>query len=356
MPILDKNDIEQVKRYNEFVDNSEYGRLTQAFEWGKVKSNWNQEIVYIEENGKIVASMMILIANIPVGKSTFMYAPRGPVCDPTDVETVKKLVKECDSIVKKYNACLLKFDPPVKYSEELENLYKENGFKTSGKNPDHDRVIQPSFDAILNIKDTNEEDLIKTFAEKTRYNIRLSKRKGVEVYFSRSEEDLKVFYELYKITCERDKIGCRDYEYFKKMLEAYDENHLRIYIAKHEDDKLSAAIAINYGPEMFYLYGASSNVKRNLMPNYLMQWEMIKWGLEKKCSIYNFGGIIHLDKNNGLYKFKTGFCREDGIFKYLGEIDYVYNKRIYFIYTKCLPVLKKFKRGIREIKRKFNKK
>lgn len=222
--------------------------------------------------------------------------------------------------------------------------------KHHGKSPDHDLLIQPPFEAVLDISNVSEEELMKRFAEKTRYNIRLSKRKGVEVYYSSKEEDLKIFYELYKITCKRDKIGCRAYEYFKRMLDAFDEEHLRIYIAKHENDKLSAAIAVTYGTEMFYLYGASSNEKRNLMPNYAMQWEMIKWGIEKKCNTYNFGGIIHLDKNNGLYKFKTGFCKEEGIIKYIGELDFVYNKPIYFAYTKLLPIIKKVKRFFRKNK------
>lgn len=355
MPILNKDDKKEIEKYNEYLNSSEYTRLTQALEWGKVKSNWKHEVVYLEENGKIIASMLILIKSIPVGNKTLMYAPRGPVCDVHDIELVKRLVEEVKPLAKKYNSYVLKFDPPVKYDKELEKLYLNNGFKTSGENPSHFDVIQPPYDAILDISNATEEELIKTFSEKTRYNIRLSKRKGVNVYYSRKEEDLKIFYDLYEVTCKRDKIGCRDYDYFKRMLEAYDEDHLRIYVAEHENDKLSAAIAINYGKEMFYLYGASSNNKRNLMPNYAMQWEMIRWGIEKKCFIYNFGGIVHLDKNNGLYKFKTGFCREEGIFKYIGEIDYVYNNSIYFMYKNLLPVAQKFKRSVRELKRKFNK-
>ena len=220
--------------------------------------------------------------------------------------------------------------------------------KLLGKNPDHDILIQPPYEAVLNIDSVSADELMKKFSEKTRYNIRLSGRKGVEVYYSRNEEDLKTFYELYKVTCLRDKIGCRAYEYFKRMLEAFDEEHLRIYISKHEEDKLSAAVAVTYGTEMFYLYGASSNTKRNLMPNYAMQWEMIKWGIEKGCKTYNFGGIIHIDKNNGLYKFKTGFCKEDGVIKYIGEVDYVYNKLIYLAYTCILPNVKKIKRFFRK--------
>lgn len=350
MPVLNKEDKNEIKRYKEFLENNENARLTQALEWGKVKNNWIQEIVYLEENGKIIASMSLLLEKVPKIKSYLMYASRGPVCDPKDIETINKLVKEAYALAKKYNAFCLKFDPQIIYDENLEKMYKQNGYKTSGKKPDHDRLIQPLYEAVLDIENKTEEELMKGFAEKTRYNIRLSKRKGVEVYYSRKEEDLKAFYELYKITCTRDKIGCRDYEYFKRMLEAFDEEHLKIYIARHEDTILSAAIAVTYGTEMFYLYGASSNEKRNLMPNYAMQWEMIKWGLEKNCKTYNFGGVIYLDKNNGLYKFKTGFVREKGLLKYIGEVDKVYNGFIYFGYTKVLPILKKIQRKFRNTK------
>lgn len=351
MPILNKENKDEVKKYKEYIQNSKYGRLTQAIEWGEVKSNWKKEIVYLEENGNIIASMLVLIQSMRIGGYTIMYAPRGPVCDPTDIKLINKLIEEMQVLVKKYKACMIKFDPQIEYSDELNKKYLESGFKTSGKKPDHDELIQPVHEAVLKLNDESFDDLMKKFAEKTRYNIRLSKRKGVEVYFSRSEEDLKIFYDLYEITTKRDKIGKRAYEYFKNMLDAYDEQHLRIYIAKHENDKLSAAIAINYGPEMFYLYGASSNQKRNLMPNYAMQSEMIKWALEKKCSKYNFGGILHLEKNNGLYKFKTGFCHEEGITNYIGEIDKVYNKPVYLLYRHVLPILKKIKRKFRIIKR-----
>jgi lipid II:glycine glycyltransferase (peptidoglycan interpeptide bridge formation enzyme) len=352
MPILDKNDKDQVERYNKFVREYDSSSLMQDLAWGKVKSNWKQEVVYIEENDSIIASMNILLEKIPYGNMYFMYSPRGPVCNVYDIEKIKALVEEADYIAKKYNAYVLKFDPAIPYDEKLVEEYEKSGFKVSKKNCDKDKLIQPLHDAILNIEDKTEEELLKAFSEKTRYNIRLSNRKGVNIYHSRNKEDLKIFYDLYKVTTIRDKIGCRPYEYFERMLDAYDENHLRIYISEHEGDKLSAAIATNYGGELFYLYGASSNEKRNLMPNYLMQWEMIKWGLETNCKKYNFGGILNLNPENGLYKFKTGFCRQEGIVRYIGEIDKVYNKSVYFMYDKLLPIVKKIKRKFRKIKQK----
>ena len=96
-------------------------------------------------------------------------------------------------------------------------------------------------------------------------------------------------------------------------------------VAEHEGEALAAAIATNIGGELFYVYGASSNVKRNLMPNYAMQMAMIRWGLETNCKTYNFGGVLNLDPNNRLYKFKIGFCREEGLEEYIGEINVDYN-------------------------------
>lgn len=355
MPILDKQNEKQVKKYESYVSTFDGASLMQSLNWAKVKFGWIQEAVYIEENGEIIAAMTVLLEKVPHTKMYLMYAPRGPVCDINNIDLVNKLISELEKLKEKYNVFLLKFDPNVEYNERLEMLYKDVGFKVLNTKVDKDDLIQPLHDMILKLDDMSEEDLMKSFSEKTRYNIRLAKRKGVEVYYSRKEEDLKIFYELYKITAIRDKIGCRAYEYFETMLNSYDEKRLRIYIAKHEDDNLSAAIALNYGGELFYLYGASSNEKRNLMPNYLMQWEMIKWGIETKCKKYNFGGVLNLDPQDGLYKFKIGFCKKDGVTQYIGEIDKVYNNFMYTLYTKGLPILKKIKRTLRNVKRCIKK-
>ena len=348
MPILDFNNKEEVKEYEDFVLNRVGTSFMQDLNWGKVKNNWKHEAIYLRENGKIIAAMLLLVQKIPFN-STIIYAPRGPVCDVYDIDLVNRLIKEAEPLAKKYKACMLKFDPQVLYDEKLDTMYKKAKYKTTGYKPDPDFLIQPGHNMVLNIEGKTEEELMKSFAEKTRYNIRLSGRKGVTVRYSRDIEDLKKFYEIYKITTERDKIGCRDYDYFERMLDAYDERKLRIYIAEHEGEALAAAIATNVGGELFYVYGASSNVKRNLMPNYAMQMAMIRWGLETNCKIYNFGGVLNLDPNNGLYKFKVGFCREKGLEEYIGEINKVYNPIVYYLYTYGMPFMRKLGRKKRKL-------
>jgi len=347
MPLLDRENKSMVDKYNEFVRNREHTSALQDLNWAYVKKEeWRHEAVYLEKNGNITAAMSMLVRTFVKGFS-MIYVPRGPVCDAYDIATIKQLINEAKIVAKKHNAFVLKFDPEAVYAEKLEALYKKAGFKVIHKDKQMSAMIQPIYNMILRIKGKTEDEIFKGYSEKTRYNIRVAEKKGVTVRWSRAEEDLKKFYDLSEITAKRDGIVLRDYEYYKRILEAYDENCLRIYIAEHEGQALSGAIALNYGGKLFYIYGASSNEKRNLMPNYLMQQTMIKWAVQTGCSEYDFGGVFELNKSNGLYRFKEGFCRQEGVTKFIGEVDVVYNKLIYFAYVKLVPVYKRIRKLIK---------
>ncbi len=341
MPILDRTNKEEVAKYNNFVRSREHVSALQDLNWGKVKEGeWSTEAVYLEKNGNITAAMTLLIRKFVKGIS-IIYAPRGPVVDIEDVALVKELIEEVKPLAKKYNAFVLKMDPEEVYDEKIESMYKKSGFKVRNKNHEKHEFIQPIYNMILRLNGRTEEEIFKGYSEKTRYNIRVAEKKGVTVRWSRDVEDIKKFYELSEITAKRDKISLRSLEYYTRLLEAYGEQHLRVYVAEHEGEALSAAIALNYGGKLFYIYGASSNEKRNLMPNYLMQQTMIRWALETGCAEYDFGGVFEMDKSNGLYRFKEGFCHQEGVTKFIGEIDYVYKKSVYFAFVRLLPIYKK---------------
>jgi len=349
MPVLDINNREEVERYIKFTKTSKYATATQDMEWALVKKDWKSEHVYVERDGEIVAAMSLLIRSFVLGY-TMIYATRGPVCDVYDTELVCELIKEVDKVAKKYKGFMLRFDPEVLFDKELDKKYRSLGFLVRNEGFGKSDLIQPKYNMILDIKDKTEEELMSEFSNKTRYNIRLSKRKGVTVYYDNSDEALKKFYEVYNTTAERNKIGMRPFDYFVRMRDAY-KDELRVYLTEHEGDTLSGAVTINYGDKVWYAYGASSNEKRNLMPNYLMQWEMIKWGLETGAARYDFGGVFELNNNDGLYKFKEGFCRKIGATEFIGEIDKVYNKTMYFAFTKVIPKIQSMR-----VKRLRNKK
>ena len=334
------------QKYIEFLQKNKKGHFLQSPEWAKLKEEWKNEVIIVEdENGNIQGSMSVLIRKVPYVNYTIMYSPRGPVCDIHDRVVFKQLVDSARELAKKHRAFILRIDPDIANTdEEFKEMARENGFQLKENVKDFDEVIQPRYVFRLNVKDKTEEELLKSFHEKTRYNIRLATKKGVTVRDGK-REDLKRFYEIMQETGTRDNFLIRPLEYFEKMYDNMGKEYLRLIMAEHEGKVIAAVIAIYYGNKVWYLYGASSNSHRNVMPNYLLQWEMIKWALEKKCDLYDFRGVSgHIDENHpqyGIYKFKKGF---NGDFvEFVGELYMVFKPMINFLFNTVGMTYRKMK-------------
>lgn len=193
---------------------------------------------------------------------------------------------------------------------ELPVQFEKWGLKSALKAP---MDIQPPSTVILPL-DAEEEALLQSMKRKTRYNIRLAGRKGVTAGVE-PDTFLDEWYELYRETAERDRIAIHSYEYYRTLLEMANEAEkgpsLRMISARHEGDLLAGVLVGIYGGRATYLYGASSNFKRNLMASYAVQWKAIKLAKNAGCSEYDLFGIPPADNPqhpmHGLYRFKTGF-------------------------------------------------
>lgn len=197
--------------------------------------------------------------------------------------------------------------------------------------------IQPPDTVILDITPTQEE-IMAGMHKKWRYNINLATKKGVVVINS-SSKLLEKWYDLYRVTGERDKIAIHPMSYYQRLFDMAEQSEnapqMGLYLAYHEEELLAGIITSFYKGRATYLYGASSNSKRNLMPAYALQWEAIKASKEAGCSEYDFFGIPPTDDPNhpmhGLYRFKTNFGGE--VRHYWGSWDRVYGKLFYLFYS-----------------------
>ncbi len=156
-------------------------------------------------------------------------------------------------------------------------------------------------------------------------------------------------------TGARDGFIIRPLEYFEKMYDSLAPDYMKVLIAMYNNEPIAAVIPIIYGNKVWYLYGASSNEHRNVMPNYLLQWEQIKLALEHHADIYDFRGVSgHVDESHpqyGIYKFKKGF---NGDFvEFVGELSIVMNPFMNFIYNTFGKKLRAFM--IRRNKKKEDK-
>ena len=320
-----KLDEEEIKN---FLQTHPKTNFMQSPEWAKVKTEWKNEFIVVKDNNdKIKGTMSILLRKVPVINRYIMYAPRGFVCDVHDKQTLKELTEKATEIAKKYKAFIFRLDPDILQSdEEFQNIIKELGYKTKKKIKNINQVIQPKYVFRLNVKNKTEEELLKSFESKTRYNIRLATRKGVTTRVG-TRKDLEIFYNIMKTTGSRDDFFIRPIEYFQKIYDSMGPKHVRLIIAEYEGEPIAAVLPILYGNKVWYLYGGSSNKHRNLMPNYLLQWEMIKWALENKCDWYDFRGVSGFKSENdpqyGVYKFKKGFNPE--FMEFINEMYIVYN-------------------------------
>ena len=151
----------------------------------------------------------------------------------------------------------------------------------------------------------------------------------------------------------RDGFVTREASYFENMLDNLGE-HARLYMAYYEGQAIAGTLAIWYGDKVWYLYGASSNEHRNLMPNYMLQWSMIEWAVEKGCRIYDFRGVPgRVGEDHplyGLYKFKLGFGGD--YVEFVGEMDMVLSKPVNFMITKGKPVFMDLRKKLYLLKNK----
>ncbi len=344
-----------IKEYKSFLQSHKKGHFMQSPEWAQLKSFWEHEIVSVEDDqGSIKGTMSLLIRKIPFLPYTIMYSPRGPVCDPHDSATLQELLAQTKRLAQKYNSYVLKMDPDIEKSDvEFERIMISLGYRLKGGLKPYEG-IQPRFVFRLKVKGRTEEELLQSFHQKTRYNIRLALKKGVQIKPG-SREDLGEFHRLLVDTGVRDKFIVRNQQYYEQVYDCLGPEHVKIFMAYYEGQAIAGSIAIVYGNKCWYLYGASSNEHRNLMPNYLLQWEMIKLALSSGCDLYDFRGATgDLNEDSplyGLYKFKKGF---NGDFtEFVGMFDYVFNRPAYYLVENGITMVRELRLQMFVLKNKL---
>lgn len=337
--------------FNDFMANGPKGHVLQSYEWGEVKrrTEWQPIRLLVMDENKPIAGISILKRRLPIPglNKCIFYAPRGPVADYSDKETLKFLFSNVKTLAKKHGAILLKIDPDIKApNDEVVKTLASMGFNTRNTGKDFDGV-QPKFVFRLSVEKPLKE-IFSDFHHKTRYNIRLSARRGVTVKIG-TREDLKPFYKILEETCIRDQFLVRGFDYFETLWDELVEKGLaQLFMAEYEGKYIAGTLALLFGDKVWYLYGASSNENRNVMPNYALQWAMIEWAKENECKIYDFRGVSgDLSPDNplyGLYRFKKGFSGE--FTEFIGEFDMPLSPFFYFLWVRIIPTYRKLRKDI----------
>lgn len=326
------------QHWNDFVANSECCNITQSYEWGELAHHLDAEAMFagvLDDEGKLCAAMLVLISTAPVIRRTYFYAPRGPVIGEPDSPAMTVLLNFVKAEARKRGAFMLKVEPSVADDDArwLVALQK-HGFQPT---PYASHVRH---EWVLDLR-PDEKTLLAGMKEKWRYNIRLAGRKGVTVRRGQGSVDLDTFYRIYQTTSERDQFFIHDKGHYEDVMRLFSEgDRAALFLAEYEGEAIAGIIVLTYGHWSWYMYGASSNEQRNLMPNHLLQWNGMQWARAHGCWYYNFRGIPDaLEEGQelwGVYVFKRGFGGY--AIRSLETHDLAYQPLVYAVYRRLLDV------------------
>lgn len=309
MPLMDKGNPAEYKEIDAFLRTHSNGWFTQSLCWPEVKREEYEALYLRDANGAVTAAAIVMVKRVPLLKRTLLYVPRGPVLQWDDRETAAALMQELKALGREKRAYKIVLDPQIRVTDERTIRLIES-FSYALEKPSTD---QSGIFYVLPLAGRSPEELLASFHPKWRYNIRLAMRRGVTCRAC-GAEGLEEFYPIWCETARRDGFPVRSKQYLYRYMEAFGED-CRLYLCDYQGQALSGALAVRYAGKVSYVFGGSSALHREVMPNYLMQFEMIRWAAESGCGLYDFGGLPAFrgdgsDAHAGVYGFKRGFRGE----------------------------------------------
>ena len=326
------------------------GHLLQSWAWGELKARfgWHAQRVAA---GPTCAQ--VLYRSLPGGLGTIAYVPKGPAVEPADPAqgeaALRALVVAIGPLARQRRAICLKIEPNLEEdpasNPHVQALLGGLGFRSSPQ------TVQPRSTLVVDL-DADPEELLGRMKQKTRYNVRLAARKGVTVRAG-DEADLPAFFQMMEVTAGRDEFGIHSRAYYETVHRLFvPSGRGRLLLAEHEGELLAGLVVLSFHDTAIYMYGASSDEKRNLMPTYLLQWEAMQWARGQGCRIYDLWGVPDEDEATleagfaarsdglwGVYRFKRGFGGR--LVRTIGAWDLVYAPLRYRLYTAAVRWLRR---------------
>jgi peptidoglycan pentaglycine glycine transferase (the first glycine) len=310
--------------------------MLQTSHWAALKSRfrWKSERIALVEDGSIVGGAQVLFRPLPAGLS-MAYVPRGPLVDWSNWRQVQALFSAIRRAARPHRAFGLTIEPDLESTSELLKTFDRLGLRPSNKE------YQPRSTILVDLT-ASEDRILARMKSKCRYNIRRAQREGVVVRDG-TAADLPAFQRILEETASRQSFRLHSPDYYRAVQEELvAKGQARLLLAFHEERLLAGIVVTGLGRKACYLYGGSGNAHRNLMPNYLLQWEAIKWAKRFGCESYDLWGIpdeiegvleqefaSHKGGMWGVYRFKRGFGGQ--VVRYVGAYDQVYSRGSYWM-------------------------
>ncbi len=295
----------------------------QTWNWGEFQKSQGHTIFrfgVFDCKDQIKTAFTVSFHTIPKTKYSIGTILRGPKVTEEILKTVRKIAQD-------QNAIFIKFEPDIAKSDASMNFAN--------------LIVSPKvafYPHTFKVDLTKpEEKLLSDLHSKTRYNIKIANRYGVEVKEMTNDKGFEIYLKLLFDTTKRQGFYLHTLKYHRdlwKILKNTDMPH--IMLASYQGKVLSAFMLFKLKDQLFYPYGASLDIHREVMAPTLLMWESIKLGQRMKCNTFDMWGCLSPDAKEGengygFHRFKQGF--NGNPYEYVGTYDFVINPFFYKLYN-----------------------
>lgn len=261
----------------------------QAWMWGEFRQKMGNDI------SRVVGGQQyqIIWSRVPYSPWWFGYIPMSKLPTESDMQIIKN-----EAITQR--ALGVRMEPNVRKQEltEVQRLMASR-FLLPGR-----KLFKPKTFWVDLTK--SEKELLEAMHPKTRYNIRLAQKHGVEVRESNRFEDyLRLMFEK---TAKRQKIYAHTQTYHRVMYEMLSQAGMaRLFAAQSGEKTVATWIIFEWKNFVYYAYGAFDETEREKMAPVLGLWEIIRWAKRQGYKTLDLWGA---EEGEGFSRFKEQFGPE----------------------------------------------
>jgi lipid II:glycine glycyltransferase (peptidoglycan interpeptide bridge formation enzyme) len=278
--------------------------ILQSAAWGAFRERWGWRAVRLAWDDPPSAAQVLVKGLAPGG--AFGYVPHGPLVAPeTGGEAWAAVLSQLMDWARREGCAVLKLEPDV----DLGRTDVRASLARAGFRPSHEAIQFPN--TMCTDISVGPEHLWTALHQKTRYNVGLARKRGIQTRRA-GEESLGTFFDLYAETAARDGFAIRERAYYLDIWSVFLRlGWATVILAERDGVPLAGVIPVRFGTTAFYMYGASATENRRDMPAYIAQWESLVWACEAGCDRYDWwGGPTAQDESDplwGVARFKSGF-------------------------------------------------
>lgn len=319
----------------------------QSHQWGEFRKKTGVQVERLGffVGGTLSEGMQVTFHKVPILNRYVGYFPKGFTPNEDQMAALQQLAK-------KYKAIYIKMEPNVK--KAIDQNQEDNSAVQFLKKfqIEEGRPLFTRYTFELNLE-LSEEELLSKQSSKTRYNVKLAEKKGVKIIEDTSERGLEDYLKILEETTKRQGFYAHTPDYFRKLWENLkNSGMMHIFKAVYENKVLVVWIVFVFNGVLYYPYGASSSLCREVMASNLMMWEIIRFGKAKGCKNFDMWGSLGPDPDpkspwGGFHRFKKGYGGD--LVEFIGSYDLVNDYPMYKIYTLAENLRWKFLR----LKKKF---